>query len=59
MAEEKAKQAAELDKVAAGFDETASGLRYKMIQEGNGAKAEKGKKVSVHYEGSLIERSSF
>lgn len=59
IAEEKKKQAAELDKVAAGFDETASGLRYKIVQKGNGAKAEKGKTVSVHYEGALINGTVF
>lgn len=49
------KQAAleSMEKLAAGFEKTASGLRYKMIQKGNGKSAEKGKKVSVHYEGSL------
>lgn len=56
---ERAAQAAELDKVAAGFDETESGLRYKMIQKGTGAKAEKGQKVSVHYEGSLLNGQVF
>ena len=56
---EKEKQEAELDKVAAGFDSTASGLRYKMIQNGKGAKAEKGKMVSVHYEGSLLNGKVF
>lgn len=59
LAEEKAKQSAELDKVAAGFDETPSGLRYKIIQKGNGAKAEKGQMVSVHYEGALINGTVF
>ncbi|MDB2606512.1 peptidylprolyl isomerase [Zobellia sp.] len=59
LAEEKAKQAAELDKIAAGFDETESGLRYKMIQTGNGPQAEKGKTVSVHYEGSLTNGQVF
>ena len=53
LAEEKAKAEAEMEKLAAGFEKTASGLRYKMIQTGSGAKAEKGKTVSVHYEGSL------
>ncbi|MFT5754583.1 MAG: peptidyl-prolyl cis-trans isomerase A (cyclophilin A) [Flavobacterium sp.] len=42
-----------MEKLAAGFDKTESGLRYKMIQKGNGTQAEKGKMVSVHYEGSL------
>jgi len=51
--EAKAKVEAEMEKLAAGFDSTASGLRYKLIQKGNGAKAENGKIVSVHYEGSL------
>lgn len=48
------KQAEEaMEKLAAGFDKTESGLRYKMIQKGNGKKAEKGRTVSVHYSGSL------
>ena len=53
--EEEAKKAAQeaLDKLAAGFDQTDSGLRYKIIQKGSGAQAETGKSVSVHYEGSL------
>ena len=53
--EEEAKKAAQeaLDKLAAGFDQTDSGLRYKIIQKGSGVQAEKGKSVSVHYEGSL------
>ncbi len=59
LAADKAKQKAELDKVAAGFESTETGLRYKMIQKGNGAKAEKGKKVSVHYEGSLLSGQVF
>ncbi len=52
-AEKKAKAEAALEKLAAGFDRTDSGLRYKIIQKGDGAKAEKGKTVAVHYEGSL------
>ena len=52
--EEAKKQAEEsMEKLAAGFDKTESGLRYKMIQKGNGKQAESGKTVSVHYEGSL------
>lgn len=48
------KQAEEaMEKLAAGFEKTESGLRYKMIQKGNGKQAEKGKTVSVHYSGSL------
>ncbi|UOX34150.1 peptidylprolyl isomerase [Flavobacterium sediminilitoris] len=42
-----------LEKLAAGFQKTESGLRYQIIQKGNGTQAEKGKKVSVHYQGAL------
>jgi len=42
-----------MEKLAAGFDKTASGLRYQFIQKGNGKQAENGKTVSVHYQGSL------
>lgn len=51
--EAKQKAEAEMEKLAAGFDKTESGLRYKIIQKGNGTKAEKGKTVSVHYTGAL------
>jgi len=57
--EEKNKIEAEMDKLAAGFDKTPSGLRYKIIQNGNGTKAEKGKKVSVHYKGQLADGTVF
>lgn len=43
----------ELDEIAAGFDKTESGLRYKIINEGSGAQAKKGQTVSVHYKGML------
>lgn len=43
IAEAKAKIDAELDKLAAGFDKTDSGLRYKIIQKGEGEKAAQGK----------------
>ena len=43
----------EMDKLAAGFEQTASGLRYQIIQKGNGKQAEKGRTVSVHYKGML------
>ncbi len=59
IADEKAKHTAELDKVAAGFEETPSGLRYKIIQKGTGKKAEAGMKVTVHYEGSLLNGTVF
>lgn len=43
----------EMDKLAAGFEQTASGLRYQIIQKGNGKQAEKSRTVSVHYKGML------
>jgi len=49
----------QLEKMAAGFDKTESGLRYKFIQKGNGKKAEKGKTVSVHYTGTLENGKTF
>lgn len=52
-AAERAEAEARLEKLAAGFEKTDSGLRYQMIQKGNGAQAQKGKKVSVHYSGQL------
>ncbi|WP_372755880.1 peptidylprolyl isomerase [Mariniflexile sp.] len=56
-----AKKAAEdeLDKLATGFNKTESGLRYQIIQKGTGAKAEKGKNVSVHYKGQLADGTVF
>ncbi|MEZ2414906.1 peptidylprolyl isomerase [Muriicola sp. E247] len=53
IAEEKQKAESEMQKLAAGFEQTKSGLRYKLIQEGAGKKPSKGQQVSVHYEGSL------
>ena len=49
----KAESEAKMEKIAAGFEKTESGLRYQFIQRGEGKQAEKGKIVSVHYEGSL------
>ena len=58
-AEAKAKQKELLDEVAAGYDETPSGLRYKVLQSGEGKKAEKGATVSVHYKGQLLDGTVF
>lgn len=58
-AEAKRKQKELLDTVAAGFDETPSGLRYKILQKGDGKNAAKGLKVSVHYKGQLLDGTVF
>nr|WP_321233340.1 peptidylprolyl isomerase [uncultured Psychroserpens sp.] len=50
---------AELDKLASGFEETKSGLRYQIIQKGDGKAAEAGKMVSVHYKGQLADGTVF
>ena len=59
IAEAKKAAEGELDKIATGFKKTDSGLRYQIIQEGNGPKAEKGKNVSVHYKGQLADGTVF
>lgn len=58
---EAAKKAQEelLESVSAGYNQTNSGLRYKILQKGTGAQAQKGKTVSVHYKGMLLDGSTF
>lgn len=59
VAAEREAARAELDKLAAGFEETKSGLRYQIIQKGEGKAAEAGKMVSVHYKGQLADGTVF
>ena len=44
---------------AEGVQVTASGLQYKVIQEGNGPKPAMNSKVRVHYQGSLLNGEVF
>lgn len=48
-----------MEELAAGFDKTESGLRYKIINKGSGKNAENGKTVSVHYTGQLENGKTF
>jgi FKBP-type peptidyl-prolyl cis-trans isomerase len=57
--EEKKKQQEVLDTVALGYDETTTGLRYKILQNGEGKQATKGANVSVHYKGQLLDGTVF
>ncbi len=56
---EKAAMQKVLDEVAAGYEETASGLRFNILQKGDGKKASKGDMVSVHYKGQLLDGTVF
>lgn len=48
-----------LKSLSEGFEETESGLRYQIIQKGDGVKAEKGKTVGVHYKGMFADGGEF
>ena len=60
QAAEKAKKAKEaIDALKKGAKVTSSGLAYKIIKKGTGAKAEAGKTVSVHNTGKLSNGTKF
>lgn len=42
-----------------GIQKTQSGLLYKVVKQGNGARAKESDKVKVHYEGRLIDGTVF
>ncbi|MFK5983436.1 MAG: peptidylprolyl isomerase [Flavobacteriaceae bacterium] len=48
-----------MGKLSEGFEETESGLRYKIIQNGDGAQPEKGQTVAVHYKGMFADGGVF
>lgn len=44
---------------ADGVKTTASGLQYKVVQEGNGPSPKEGDTVTVHYRGTLVDGKEF
>lgn len=52
-------QEEQVAKLTEGFEKTASGLQYKVTEEGAGKKPSKGDKVSVHYTGMLLNGTVF
>mgnify|MGYP000011405924 CR=1 FL=1 len=50
---------AQIEKLASGFNKTESGLRYQILQQGEGKKAHKNDIVSVHYKGQLADGTVF
>jgi FKBP-type peptidyl-prolyl cis-trans isomerase len=56
---ERKKQEDLMAAVAKDFEQTSSGLRFKILESGSGAKAEKGSMVFVHYKGQLISGEVF
>ena len=48
-----------LSGVSAGYTITESGLRYTILQKGEGKQATKGAMVSVHYKGQLLDGTVF
>ncbi|MGB5188985.1 peptidylprolyl isomerase [Robiginitalea sp.] len=57
-AERKALEAT-LASLSQGFEKTPSGLRYKIMESGDGQKPSKGQRVAVHYKGALIDGTVF
>ncbi|MDC9722915.1 MAG: peptidylprolyl isomerase [Urechidicola sp.] len=52
-------QEALLGKHSEGYEKTESGLRYSILQKGDGKQANKGDMVSVHYKGQLLDGTVF
>ena len=48
-----------IEKLSNGYEVTDSGLRYKILQKGEGDKPSPGDKVKVHYKGMLTDQTVF
>jgi FKBP-type peptidyl-prolyl cis-trans isomerase len=59
IAEAKAEAEKALADVTKGFEKTSNGLFYKITKKTEGKKASKGQKVSVNYEGKLLNGTIF
>jgi len=59
IADAKKREEEALAKVTEGFTKTNSGLYYNITKKGDGKAAEKGKTVSVHYKGMLMDGTVF
>ena len=59
LAKQEAEAAKKFEEMKAGMQQTPSGLYYKITKKGNGAKAEAGNTVSVHYAGKLVNGNEF
>jgi peptidyl-prolyl cis-trans isomerase A (cyclophilin A) len=59
LAREQEAQEKHLAALSEGFESTPSGLRLKIVEKGDGNKASKGDRVSVHYKGALMDGTVF
>ena len=59
IADAKKREEEALAKATEGFTKTNSGLYYNITKKGDGKAAEKGKTVSVHYKGMLMDGTVF
>lgn len=53
------KHSEQLRELTEGATETESGLKYLILEEGNGEKPQAGQTVSVHYSGFLLDGTKF
>lgn len=59
LEKERKEQEARMASLSEGFEETGSGLRYKILESGDGDKPKRGDRVSVHYKGALVDGTVF
>ncbi|MAJ32367.1 MAG: hypothetical protein CMC18_06965 [Flavobacteriaceae bacterium] len=59
LASEKRKREEAMKTLVEGFEQTSSGLYYKILDKGSGENPTRGSQVSVHYEGKLMNGQVF